>query len=186
MMSSSHNAEGFETTEKNVFLTGLPDSGKSTVMIRCIEKLRRRGLAVGGIATPEVRVRGRRVGFDVVDVASGFKALMAGVEVSSSYRVGKYGVDVVAFESIALPALEHIERISDLGAIDEIGRMELLSEQFKKRVDELLMREKPVLAVLHRNYVKSYGSEGILYEVTQENRDSLVDMVTSHIVGLLE
>jgi len=186
MMSSSHNAEGFETTEKNVFLTGLPGSGKSTVMIRCIEKLRRRGLAVGGIATPEVRVRGRRVGFDVVDVASGFKALMAGVEVSSSFRVGKYGVDVVAFESIALPALEHAERISDLVAIDEIGRMELLSEQFKKRVDELLMREKPVLAVLHRNYVKSYGSEGILYEVTQENRDSLVDMVTSHIVGLLE
>ena len=168
-----------------MFLTGRPRSGKSTVMIKCLENLRRRGFGVGGIATPEVRADGGRLGFDIVDLISGRKALMAGIEISSSHRVGKYGVDVRVFESIALPALENAERICALVAIDEIGRMELFSIRFKERVEELIKGEKPVLAVLHRGYVKSYGKYGILQEVTYMNRDSLVDSVTSHFVGLL-
>ena len=76
--------------EGKFFLTGPPGSGKSTVLLRCVEKLRGLGFTVGGIATPELRLGGRRVGFNVIDLSSGQKALMAGDEVSSWLRVGKY------------------------------------------------------------------------------------------------
>ena len=168
------------------FLTGLPGSGKSTVFIKCVERLRRLGFTVGGIATPEIRRRGRRVGFSVVDLATGRRALLAGVEVSSSFRVGRYGVDLAGFESVALPALDYAEESCDVVCIDEIGRMELFSIPFKRRAEELIKGSKPMVSVLHRNYAKVYSGWGTLLHVSHENRGRLPQVVVSGLEGYLK
>ena len=172
--------------EGKFFLTGPPGSGKSTVLLRCVEKLRGLGFTVGGIATPELRLGGRRVGFDVIDLASGQKALMAGVEVSSRFRVGKYGVDLIGFESIALPALEYAEKSCDIVCVDEIGRMELFSNSFKRKMDQLISGSKTMIAVLHRRYVGTYGRWGSLYNVSSENREQLVDLIVRRLISSKE
>ncbi len=172
--------------EGKFFLTGPPGSGKSTVLLRCVEHLRELGLKVGGIATPELRIRGRRVGFNVVDLASGRKALMAGVEVSSGFRVGRYGVDVVGFESVALPALEYAEKSCDVVCIDEIGHMELFSRPFKRVMEQIISGTKPMIAVLHRRYVGTYGRWGSLYHVSPENREQLADLLVRHLISSKE
>lgn len=162
-----------------VFLTGQPGSGKSTIFMRCVELLRGMSYSVGGISTPEIRSRGRRVGFNVVDIATGRRELLAGVNVSSSFRVGRYCVNLAGFESVALPALSHALEACDVVCIDEIGRMELFSEPFRQRVDELIRGPKPMIAVLHRNYVKTYGGSGTLFRVSYNNRESLPRLVVS-------
>ena len=169
--------------EGKFFLTGPPGSGKSTVLLRCVEQLREGGFSVGGIATPELRIRGRRVGFDVIDLASGRKALMAGVEISSRFRVGRYGVDLMGFESVALPALEYAEKSCDVVCVDEIGHMELFSNPFKQKIELLMRGSKPVVAVLHRRYVGTYGRWGSLHHVSPENREQLVDLIVRRLIS---
>ena len=167
--------------DNKLFLTGPPGSGKSTTMLRCIELLRGRGYTVGGISTPEIRRGGQRVGFHVLDLSTGAMAVMSGVDIISIARVGRYGVDVPGFESVALPALDHAEEGCTVVCIDEIGRMELLSAAFRRRVEELIQRPKPMIAVLHRGYVDQYGGLGRLYQVTPENRERLPQLLVSDI-----
>lgn len=166
-----------------ILLTGLPGSGKSTVLLRVVERLRGEGLRVGGVITPEVRVDGRRVAFKVVDLHSGRGDILASVKYRRGPKVGRYRVDVEAFESVALPALEYAERECDLICIDEIGRMELFSQAFRRRIEELFRSGKPLLAVVHRDYVKAYRERGILMRVTPENREELVEVIASMIMA---
>jgi nucleoside-triphosphatase len=176
---------GVRTGDDKFFLTGRPGSGKSTLLLRCVKGLRRLGFTVGGIATPELRREGRRIGFNVVDLASGRRALLAGVEVASSFRVGRYGVDLTGFESVALPALDYAEGICDVVCIDEIGRMELFSRPFKRRVEELIRGPKPMIAVLHRRYAGTYSGGGTLLHVSPENRERLALLIVKRIESYL-
>lgn len=166
---------------RKFLLSGLPGSGKSTVILRCVEELRGRGFRVGGISTPEVRRGGRRVGFEVVDLASGRRGILAAVGIISRYRVGKYGVDVDGFEAVALPAMRYAEEMCDIICIDEIGRMELYSKSFEEEVRRILSGLKPVIAVVHRRYTGAYGRYGELLWVSRERVDQLV----SYLVGEL-
>lgn len=166
---------------RRFLLTGMPGSGKSTVVRRCVERLRAGGLTVGGISTPEVRRGGRRVAFEVVDLATGRRGLMASVDIRSPHRVGRYGVDVEGFEAVALPALRYAEESCDVICIDEIGRMELYSKAFEEVVMRILEGVKPVIAVVHRRYAEAYRRYGELLWVTRERVDQLV----SYIVGRL-
>ena len=163
-------------------LTGSPGSGKSTVMSRCAEQLCALGITVGGISTPEIRRGGRRVGFSVVDLASGRRGLLAGTDIASKLRVGRYGVDLEGFESVALPALDHAERRCDVVCVDEVGRMELFSDTFRRRVEALLRGDKPMIAVVHRSYVGSYGGWGTLFHVSPENRERLPSRIAAGIM----
>ena len=168
---------------KNFILRGRPGSGKSTAAQIARQRLLEAGLRVAGIVTPEVRVGGRRVAFKVVDLHSGREGLLASVDHIGGPRVGRYRVDVKGFEEVALPALEYAERECDLICIDEIGRMELFSQAFRRRVEELFRSGKPLLAVVHRDYVRAYGRRGTLIRVTPENREDLVEVITSMIMG---
>jgi nucleoside-triphosphatase len=165
-----------------LFLTGQPGSGKSTAFLRCVEDLRSSGLTVGGISTPERRDQVRRLGFDVVNLDSWKRAVMASVDVQSAARMGRYGVDVEGFELVALPALEHAVEACDVVGIDEIGRMELYSGAFRSMVESLMLGLKPVVSVLHRAYVDIYGRHGTIYRVTPENRDGLPDVLVAEVL----
>lgn len=173
-------------TEMKIFLTGPPGSGKSTAFMRSVELLRGLGFTVGGVATPEIRGRGRREGFSVVDLATGRRGMLAGVDTPSNFRVGRYGVDVSGFESVALPALCHAVESCDVVCIDEIGRMELFSKPFEQKVEEVIRGPKPMVSVLHRDYVGAYGRWGKLFNVSKENREGLPHLVVSCLKDYLK
>lgn len=166
-----------------VFLTGRPGSGKSTVLMRVIDRLKAEGRKVGGITTPEVRVGGRRVAFRVVDLSSGNEGVLASVDRLAGPRVGRYRVDVPDFERVALPALDFALEECDLICVDELGTMEFFSEAFKEKVRDALRSEKPFIAVVHRNYARFYGKAGILIQVTPENRETIAETITQKILG---
>jgi nucleoside-triphosphatase len=88
----------------------------------------------------------RRVGF-AVETFDGKRATLAHVGLPGPPRVSKYGVDLEAFERLALPALGEVAP-GDVVLIDELGKMELASEAFCGVVLELFERPVTIIATV--------------------------------------
>lgn len=125
-------------------ITGPPGYGKTTLIKRIARSLDK---IPYGFFTGEIREGGRRVGFEI-ETFSGKKTLMAHIDISSPYRVGKYGVDLNAFEKIALPEIEETLISNELLIIDEIGRMELFSTRFQELISKALESNIPFIGTI--------------------------------------
>ena len=156
-----------------IFITGLPGSGKSTVLIKTIELLGEKEIKVGGFITPEMEERGRRTGFYVKDIVSTQIAVFASIHFRFGPRLGKYGVDVDAFDRIAIKAIDFALAECDVIVIDEIGKLEFYSGEFQKKLTSILLVDKPVLAAVHRAYIQQLKNSGEILTVTKENRNEL-------------
>jgi nucleoside-triphosphatase len=162
--------------EWRFLLEGRPGSGKTTVARRLAELLGERGVRVGGFVTGELRARGRRVGF-CVETFDGRRATLAHVSLPGPPRVGRYGVDLAAFEQIALPALDEASA-ADAVVVDEIGKMELASEPFREGTARLFDGPLPVVATVHvfaHPFTDALKRRGDVERiaVTRSNRDAL-------------
>jgi nucleoside-triphosphatase len=166
-----------ERRNLRILLTGPPRCGKTTVVQQVAGRWPGRA---AGFYTREVRVKGVRVGFEIVTL-DGQTALLSHVDFPGPYRVGKYGVNLENLRRVGLPALE-VKPGVDLVVVDEVGRMECLSDEFVAAMERLW--EQPV-ALLITVAEKGGGymaaikekSELILITVTQENRDGLPDQI---------
>ena len=168
--------------EGNILLTGTPGIGKTTVMIRLAELLENR--AVAGFYTEEIRKSGRRQGFRAVTF-SGQTGVLAHIDLESRSRVGRYGVDVAAFEQLVMPELA---RPADLILIDEIGKMECYSSAFVTTVRDLLNASTPVVAT-----IAAFGGGLIaevkarpdvqIWQVGHDNRDRLPRQLADSLAG---
>jgi nucleoside-triphosphatase len=171
---------------RRFLLTGRPGIGKTTVTRRVVERLRAAGLRVDGFITVEIRTRGRRVGFQVEGI-SGHSVVMARTDWPGSPRVGRYGVDVPAFERIALPALDRAQSEGDVAVIDELGRMELLSDAFVSRLKDLLASDLPLVATVHRaahpvtDALKARDDMELI-TVSEANRAELAEAVAARLL----
>jgi nucleoside-triphosphatase len=96
-----------------------------------------------------------------------------------SPRVGRYGVDVSAIDAVAETALA-LDPAVDLYIVDEIGKMECLSQRFVAVMRGLLDSERRVLASVARSG-KGFIAEAkrrpdaVLWEVTLSSRDLIVE-----------
>jgi nucleoside-triphosphatase len=158
-----------------VLVEGRPAIGKTTAVRRLAALLRQAGAPLAGFVTEELRERGRRVGF-AVETFEGAHAVLAHVGLSGPPRVGRYGVDLPAFERLALPALASAP--AGVVLIDELGKMELASEAFRMAVSQLLERPVAVVATVHlarhpfTDALKSRPAVELV-RVTARNRDEL-------------
>ncbi|MGD0232314.1 MAG: nucleoside-triphosphatase [Syntrophorhabdales bacterium] len=167
---------------RNLLITGLPGTGKTTLVMRLIGRLGT--FRAAGFYTEEIRTGGTRKGFEIVDVR-GTRTLLAHVNILGGRKVGKYGVDVAGFDHY-LETAPFLSPHTDLVVIDEIGKMECLSGKFTRIVVDLL--DAPVLVVatiaLHGggliDRIKSRADVG-LYMVTKANRDGLVDEIETTV-----
>lgn len=171
----------------NLLLTGPPRVGKTTLVVRVLDVLPP-GTACG-FFTRELRRDGRRVGFSVETLA-GQTAVLAHVDLRSPYRLGRYRVDLAAFEAAALPAIDP-ERVSaPLIVIDEVGKMECLSDRFRELVVAAIGSDRTVLAtvpVRGDRFIESLKAspDVTLLGVTTQNRDQLVDHVAGWVQEVL-
>jgi nucleoside-triphosphatase len=170
---------------KAIFITGPPRIGKSTVLIKTIDLLKKKGLKVGGIITPEIRKAGKRTGFSVKDIYSGNEGVLADIEKKTGPKLGKYRVNIEDFERIALPALDFAVKKCDVVAIDEVGRLEFFSKKFQEKVYEIVLIDKPLIAVIHRNFIKQFESFGEVITVTEKNRGKLPRIIFNKITQSL-
>ena len=148
-----------------ILITGSPGSGKSTLMARLINDVGDRRIA--GLSTPEIRRGTARVGFKMIDLATGDEEMLASTS-GHGPTVGKYHVDVEAIDRIVTKVESSLSSARFI-FIDEIGKMELFSKRFKEFVDRVFSVGKPVIAVVHRNLVPKYKDKGRLVLLTRSN-----------------
>lgn len=170
----------------NLLLTGRPGVGKTTVIQKVAERLGDRPIA--GFVTEEVRdAAGRRTGFRAIpfdrDGVDGATATIADIGRAGPPRVGRYGVDVAAIDHLADEALAPDDGV-DVYLIDEIGKMECLSDVFVQAVERLLDSATPVVATIGRKGPGLVASarrrpDVELWEVTESNRDRLPERIVA-------
>ena len=166
----------------NILITGKPGIGKTTVLNRVKKAVENQNYSVGGVTCPEMRKKGRRVGFNIIDVSTDKKGILAHVKCKGPH-VGKYGVNLEELDGIAVPAIENAIKSSDYIFIDEIAPMELHSKLFCIAVKTAMDSKKPVIAVIHKKsshslvfQIKS-RDDVVIFEVTAENRDLLEEEI---------
>ena len=165
----------------NYFISGMPKSGKTTLLRKLVEKMKAQGLRVGGFITPDAKAHGARTGFAVEDVETGDRETFAATDIDGP-KVAKYHVDVRAFESVVVPILEKASRY-DVMVIDEIGRMEMKSTKFSELLGDLLESDTPLVASLHRDYIEDYGAWGEVQMLTPSNRGELYLNLLGKVMG---
>lgn len=165
-----------------IFITGRPGSGKSTVLMKIVERMKAEGVKIGGITTPEVRIKGDRVAFRVIDLSSGEEGVLASVNQPTGPRVSKYRVNLPDFERVAIPALDFALNECDVIFVDELGRMEFYSTKFKLKINEVLSSRKIVVATIQLNYVDIYEKHGVLFHITPGKRETIVNKIVSNIL----
>ena len=128
-------------------LTGRPGTGKTSLIKQAVAGMRGKA---GGFYTEEIRSQGIREGFRLVTL-DGQEATLAHVNIDSPYRVSKYGVDIDSLDRVGVPALHRAARQCDLVVIDEIGKMELFSADFREAVSQIIGSGKRVLGTIMFN-----------------------------------
>lgn len=159
----------------NIFITGRPGSGKSTLVKELIGFAREKGLKVSGMFSPEIREQGKRKGFELIDLESGESRVMAHVSFSGP-RVSKYGVSIENIGFIVKKFKQSSSR-ADIVFVDELGPMELKSSKFTQTIEEIIGSEKESIIVLHRSLVGAYKERGKLFSLTYENREKIREKI---------
>ncbi len=159
-----------------IAVTGKPGVGKSTVVARAVEKL---DLKACGIRTAEILVNGKRQGFSIEDVSTGRKGILSHVK-GAGPKLGKYHVNLADLDGIGAESIKK-SLDCDLIVIDEVGPMELKSENFILAVENALDSDRPILAVLHRSSEHSLAQrireDFEVLTVDEDNRDYLPERI---------
>lgn len=131
-------------------ITGLQGAGKTYALVKVIEMLEEEGKKVGGMITRPIIEDRKRVGFYVIDWETDEKGILAHMDFDTDFEVGKFNVDLKTLETVGVSALRRATEEADIIVIDEVGKMEVESEDFVDAVKEALEAEKPMLLTLHK------------------------------------
>jgi len=161
---------------KNILISGVPKSGKSTLLDKVVVDFQDRV----GFVTKEIRVDGQRTGFEI-QTHLGNKVVLASVDFTTLNKVSKYFVSVENLDSMIPEISKFTDK--DLLHIDEIGQMELFSENFKGLVMKYLDSKNAFLATISQVYrdkfidnIKS-RKDVIFVELTDESREPKEELV---------
>ncbi|HBH60286.1 MAG TPA: AAA family ATPase [Nitrospiraceae bacterium] len=168
---------------KNIFLTGAPSSGKTTVIKKVIQSL---DYPANGFYTEEERVAGRRTGF-IMKTLDGRKGYLAHQDIESDFHIRRYGVSIENIETIAVPSIAPMGR--NIIILDEIGKMECFSEVFTQAATGALDSPNIVVGTI------TFGGDDFIagikqrndmeiHEVTLDNRDLLPELILRKIKDL--
>ena len=166
--------------KKNIFITGAPSSGKTTVIKKVIARL---PCPANGFYTEEERINDKRTGF-VMHTLDGKKGHLAHQDIVSEYHIRRYGVSLPTIEALAVPAISPLG--SQIIVIDEIGKMECFSPKFIEAALKALNSPNIVVGTITLGgtdfilKVKMRDDIEIL-DVTLENRNELPSIILQRI-----
>ncbi len=180
------------TLKRILLITGPPGIGKTSVLRRSVNELKSREYAVGGMICREVREGGVRVGFEIMDLATGTRGWLAHISQPTGPQIGKYRVNLTDLDVIgATSILDALQNASVL-AIDEIGPMELSSKAFSNALIKAVESDKPLFGTIHYrlrnsliNNIKNREDAETL-KVTYENREDLHNLIANKISEYLK
>jgi len=166
---------------RNIFLTGPPSCGKTTIIKKVVAKLKRKAT---GFHTEELRKNDKRVGF-LMKTLDGKEGLLGHEDITSRFHIRRYGVSIENVENLAVPSITPHSQY-EIIIIDEIGKMECFSEKFREAILEALDARIVVLgtiAVGGTEFIREVKERRDIkiYEVTAQNRNVLPEYLIEEI-----
>lgn len=161
-----------------ILITGLPKSGKSTLLKKVVDKIPDKI----GFYAQEITENGARTGFEAVS-NNGHRTTLASTNIKSKINVSRYGVDIEGFESFLKNLPE--PKTSQVIYIDEIGQMQLYSSDFKELVSIWLKLNNTFIGTISKIYNDEFtdslrNRSGIAFiELTQDNRTHISNALVS-------
>ena len=159
---------------KNIFITGPPGCGKTTLIKEILKELQ---IPAKGFFTEEIRKGRERVGFKILTL-NGKEGILAEKGFKSPYKVSKYGVLLKDLEEIGVKEIEEGLRGNFLIVVDEIGKMELFSNKFREAILKTLDSKNKVLGTIMLkenpfcNKIKQRRDTKVFY-LTRENKEKV-------------
>jgi len=139
---------------KNIFITGNPSVGKTTLIKEIISI---KPSYFGGFYTEQELSTDKnnniqRNGF-IIKTTDGNSVIFASKDKTRIHnphplKLNKYYVDTDTLEKIAIPAVDSAINQNKIAVIDEVGSMEILSELFRRKIIEWLSSEAKIIATI--------------------------------------
>ncbi len=166
---------------KSAYLvTGEPGIGKTTLIRQVVSTMR---LRAAGFYTEDLRTAGVREGFRIVTL-DGQTALLAATGHPSDVSVSKYGVDVPELERVGVAALRRGLERGHVLIVDEIGKMQLFSKEFRSIVLTAVQQGHPMLGTImggrnpYADRIRQHQNVEVL-TLTPESRQDLLERLRS-------
>lgn len=119
------------------------------------------------------------MGFKTIDLATGEKETLASTS-GKGPAVGKYHVNVAGVDEM-VRKIEASLDAADFIFIDEIGKMELLAGSFESFIEHVFSLDKPLVAVVHRNFVSRYRDRGRVFVLTRDNLEQVRSSILAEL-----
>jgi nucleoside-triphosphatase len=127
-----------------------------------------------------------RIGFEFIDLTTDDRSVLASIA-GNGPKIGKYFVNLAGCR-FAAERLKNAVKNSDIIICDEIGPMELKSEEFVDSVKNLLDVDKKVIVVIHQKLQHAVTDEfrdksSLLIDVGLENRDNINEILLDRLTA---
>jgi nucleoside-triphosphatase len=171
---------------KNLFITGKPACGKTTLIKEAVLPYMPK---IGGFYTEEIKDNNERQGF-LLKSFDGASGVLAKKGMKSPHKLNKYGIDAGVLENIGIRSIKNAIAQRKIIVIDEIGSMEVISENFRKVIMEALGSSLNVLATIRyhsqpfTDEVKKMENTSMLY-LSRENHIDVKNQVKAWIGGIV-
>ena len=170
---------------RTVIVTGDTGSGKTTMVRDVIERLRDRGICIGGILAPGLLDGDRRTGFDLVDLGTGLSAALAREEPGPREPHAQWSRFAFSPGGLALGqrALGPDAFGADVIVVDEVGPFELSGGGWAAALDMLAREYTGTMLVVARASVVDavrmrWGSaDTLVCDVRVDTADRIADLV---------
>jgi nucleoside-triphosphatase len=173
------------TRKKNIFITGAPSSGKTTIIKKIVQKL---VLPACGFYTEEELLAGKRVGF-VMKTLDGKSAYLAHQDIKSAFHIRRFGVSLENIEALAVPSIS-LATGNSIVILDEIGKMECFSEAFRNAVVRVMDSPNIIIGTITlggNDFIAAIKNRADIEIISanHDNRNALPDLILKKISDLL-
>lgn len=172
----------------NIILTGELRTGKSTLVRHVLKRL---DTAYQGLFCEKLIEDKNIVGYVLRRTNDSRPLIFAHKSFDHDVSMGPFGCDSSAFDQAASFLESCLTSASQLIVLDEIGVIEENSFAYLAVVESVLNSTKSALIVVQKraDYMwrrLNTRQDCIPFEVTRENRDSLIDVIERHLLELVK
>ncbi len=160
-------------------ISGAWGTQKSKTIKSIIDMLTKEDINVGGMVTEPIMEDNRRVGFQVMDWRTKEKAVFAHLDLDSSVEIKGYGVNLDSLNEVGVKAIKNAAQENDVVLIDEIGKMQVESEEFCEMVSKIFEVNKPLIITFEKKSRNTLlqdlrrRDDVRMLELTEVNKDLL-------------